>query len=126
MVSMSTNGGSTSELWIALPRPKYRGPIDSLVVTKTGLKRISEIDPELIEYADQRKEWIVPLLVKITVPAPVGEELKHGITQTNRHWSNTKANRGYLSPANRPPMPAELVEARIDEARKNTFRSAAL
>lgn len=125
MMSISVEP-SGSELWIALPQPKYRGPIDSLVVTKNGLRRISEIDPELPKYADSRRSWIVPLLAKISVPREVGRELQYGIRQVNRHWSNTKANQKYPNPALRPPMPPDLLEEQIQKARVATFATAKL
>lgn len=115
---------STHELWVALPKPKYRGPIDSLVVTRSGLKRISEIDPGLEEYAQERKKWIVPLLAKIAVPKSVAKELSHGIRQVNRYWSTTKATERYPHPASREPMPGSILKEQIDAARLKTFSEA--
>ena len=113
-----------SEIWLALRRPKYRGPIDSLVITKNGLKRISEIDPSLKTYEQQRKEWIVPLLAKIVVPSAIGRELEYGVRLVNRHWSDTASTRQHQNPVLRKPMPAEQIESQIELARARTFSEA--
>lgn len=124
-VSISSSGeAGVDELWVALPEPKYRGPIDSLVVTRSDLIRISELDPELARYADRRRRWIVPLIAKIAVPSSVAKELRYGIKVVNQHWSNTKGGLGFENPATRRPMPAEMLREQIAAARARVIKDA--
>lgn len=118
-MSVSSDG----ELWIALPEPKYRGPIDSLVVTSNGLKRISDIDPSLRRYADSRRKWIVPLLAKISLPRGVAKELSAGISLVSRDWSAPKGLAKSSSPTSRNPMPAHILADQINQARLATIRA---
>lgn len=118
-ISVSDSG----ELWIALPEPKYRGPVDSLVVTSRGLKRISEIDPSLRSYADSRRRWIVPLLAKISLPRGIAGELAGGIRLVDSRWSATK-KKVANSPVVRPPMPAHILEDQINQARQSTISAS--
>jgi len=115
---------SGDEIWVALKKPKYRGPVDSLVVTANGLRRVSEIDPELRKFAMQQRSWVVPLLAKIRVPMQVAREIDYGLRTVNRHWSDEKRHKEFENPTHRKSMPAELVEERIAQARHRTFTDA--
>ena len=125
MASISAEVGKydeTGEVWVALPAQKMRAPIDSLVTTPTGLRRVSEIDPSLADYANARLKWLGAFLAKITLPASVVKELSYGFKEVNQLWMSPIARKSASHPLKRPNMPDEEFRAQIDEARLRTIQ----
>jgi hypothetical protein len=120
----TTMSVSDNQLWIALPSPKYRGPIDSLVVTDSGLTKISKIDTSLPVYAQSRMKWMAPLLAKITLPGATAREIARGIEHVERHWSNATANQSFPNPGHREHMPADVLKHQVDAARAAAIRDS--
>lgn len=116
--------GGVRELWLALPQKKIRGGIDSPVVTKNGVKRVTELDPSLLKFADKRKRWAVPLLAKVALPEAIGDEVERGIRIIKQAWSTASSERTRPHPETRKPMPPEVLRHQIDLARARTIELA--
>lgn len=117
---------SGDEIWVRLKAPKYRGPIDGMVVTKNGLKRVSEMVPELLDYESSRKRWLGSLLIRMTLPKPVIQEFARSVVAIKKTWGAPEANRQTHSPLYRPRMPYDELEINIDIARSSVKQKALL
>jgi hypothetical protein len=106
-----------NELWVRLKAPKYRGPIDGLVVTKQGLIRVSELMPDLKTYEQERKRWLGSLLVRMQLPTATIKELRRGVALIGKTWGAPAKDLATKSPLFRPTMPSEQLRANIDHAR---------
>ena len=125
--SISANCGKldkTGELWVALPTHKIRQPIDSLVATPNGLKRVSEIDQSLVGFAAVRMRRASAYLAKVTLPGAVIRELNYGIRKDKHNWTNAIAHQSDRHPLKRPSMPKSFMSDRIDRARTETIARA--
>ncbi len=112
------------ELWVRLKAPKYRGPIDGLVVTQQGLVRVSELMPELKAYEQERKRWLGSLLVRMQLPSGTIKELRRGVALIGKTWGAPKKDLPARSPLFRPAMPSEQLRSNIDHARASMMQRA--
>lgn len=112
---------TSGEVWVALPEHKIRKPIDSLVATATGLRRVSEIDPSLLRYADDRLKWLGSYLAKITLPSSVVRELSSGFDAVRRSWVAATAQRSSEHPLKRQEMTKDEMTIQIEKARNATI-----
>lgn len=110
-----------------MPRPKYRGSIDSLVATKKGLKRASEEDPALSDFELSRQPWVQSSYVaRIAISAALASDLQSVIERLDNHWFDYSRTIVGLHPLNRPTMSQEVLTEQVGQARIRAIRESAI
>ena len=122
-VKVERRSRKMGQLIIGLPKHKHREPIDSLVATNRGLKRISEEDPTLPEYASRQMRWLGSGVATVEVPWDILGDLKDHIDKTNKVWHGLAADES-PEPLRRPAMPKNVLSDRIDRARRDVMDAA--
>jgi hypothetical protein len=112
-INMDTGLDAYGELVIPLPQHKIRLPIDSLVATKQGLQRISEMQPTLRGFAEEQTRWLGSAVARLTLPRDVIGELADGIHRVNEVWHQ----KSKPEPLKRPMMPKDVLSDQISRAR---------
>lgn len=116
------------KLVVGAPNYKDRRGIDSWVVTPTGMKRLSELDPSILEYEKKMFGHKGNYELIMTLPRDELGEVGRLVNEVERVWhcpgKGTKP-----TPLSRPPMPTEVMAAQIAQARQSvlahSFRPAA-
>lgn len=111
------------QLVVNLPEHKRRAPIDSLVATSRGLKRITEEDPTLASYAARQMQWLGSAVAKLTLPWEQLAPLKAGIEMVDRQWHGL-APEARPEPLRRPHMPKSVLSRQISDARQKVAARA--
>ncbi|QQS64704.1 hypothetical protein IPO96_03985 [Candidatus Saccharibacteria bacterium] len=114
--SLESKYDKTGELWVGLPSHKYRAPIDSLVTTKSGLQRVSEIDTNLSKFAEDRLKWLGPYLARIILPASIIKELEYGCNLVRSGWEAVRAQKSEAHPLRREAMETWQLSQQIKQA----------
>lgn len=114
-------------LIVGAPTHKNRRGIDSWVVMSTGMKRLSELDPSIIEYEKTMFGYKGHYEVAMTLPRDDLGDIRSAVHRVEQVWHCFGEGKA-PAPLSRPPMPKEVMAAQLAQARatvlRHSFRAA--
>lgn len=121
-VARDTSIDAKGQLLITVPAHKHRKPIDSYVVTRKGMRRVSQEAPDLRGLTAERSRWLGGGVVCMTLPWDVLGGIQEGLRRVHTIWHEDRFDR--TGPLNRPPMERPVLSRQIDQARKAVVKAA--
>lgn len=120
-VVRDTRYDTGGRITVVTPAHKRRQPIDPLVINKTGMLHLSQIYPDLTEYASRQEKWLGSYAITAQLAWDEIGPLQKGLAAVNREWA---PQHGKSEPMLRVPMGKETLTKQISGARKTVIAAS--
>jgi hypothetical protein len=120
-IAHDTRYDTGARLTVFSPAHKRRRPIDPLVICRSGMERLTQINPELTQYADRQARHLGSYAITVALPWDVIGEFQKGVALVNRQWSPRS---GAPQPLLQAPMDKETLTAQILRARQTVVAAS--